>query len=294
MPEAWRRGSVLLPGLSPLLSLGGALAARAAGVLTLLGLPLLILPLFAGRFFCWRLCPMGFAAETVSRINRRNTGWIRKIPFVGKGLALLILGSAAAGWPVLIWTDPLSVFNGFFAAARQPLTWLSAATASGFILILLASLIVPNLWCHRLCPLGGLQEWLSQLGKSLRSARCAKEGDEIPPLLTHARTGRRVFLGFALGGVSGSLYRAYAPRRVTTDTDCGGTHSCGGRHGHGPGEGEAGQRRADTGRPGDAARGRFGVDFCAACPINSNRCIVPPLGGRYLEHMGRILRNTQT
>jgi ferredoxin len=289
IPEAWRRGSVLLPGLSPLLSLGGALAARAAGVLTLLGLPLLILPLFAGRFFCWRLCPMGFAAETVSRINRRNTGWIRKIPFVGKGLALLILGSAAAGWPVLIWTDPLSVFNGFFAAARQPLTWLSAATASGFILILLASLIVPNLWCHRLCPLGGLQEWLSQLGKSLRSARCAKEGDEIPPLLTHARTGRRVFLGFALGGVSGSLYRAYGPRRVTTDTDCGGTHSCGGRHGHGPGEGEAGQRRrmgrgSGAGlpiRPPGAVQQAFNA-LCARCGNCMTACpyglILPDLG----------------
>ena len=141
LPEAWRRGSVLLPALSPLLSLGGALAARAAGALTLLGLPLLLLPLFAGRFFCWRLCPLGFAAETASRINRRNAGRIRSLPFLGKGLALLMLGSAAAGWPVLIWTDPLSVFNGFFAAWREPLTLLSAVTASGFVLILLASLI---------------------------------------------------------------------------------------------------------------------------------------------------------
>ena len=220
MPEAWWRGSVLLPGLSPLLSLGGALAARAAGVLTLLGLPLLILPLFAGRFFCWRLCPMGFAAETVSRINRRNTGWIRKIPFVGKGLALLILGSAAAGWPVLIWTDPLSVFNGFFAAARQPLTWLSAATASGFILILLASLIVPNLWCHRLCPLGGLQVVLSQLGKSLRSP-VREGGGRNPSVLTHAdRTPR--FSRIRARRRSGSLTRVRSASCYHR-TDCGGT-----------------------------------------------------------------------
>ena len=197
LPEAWRGWSALLPGLSPLLSLGGALAARSAGLLALLGLPLLVLPLFKGRFFCWRLCPMGFAAETVSRLNRRNAGLIRRVPFVGKGLALLIIGSAAAGWPLLIWTDPLCIFNGFFAAWRSPLTWLSAATAGGFVLILLASLIAPNIWCHRLCPLGGLQEWLAQLGNRLRAAR-GPAAQEAPTALSRAHAGRRVFLGFAL------------------------------------------------------------------------------------------------
>lgn len=57
LPEAWRRWSVLLPSLSPLLSLGGALAARSAGLLALLGLPLLVLPLFKGRFFCGDSAP---------------------------------------------------------------------------------------------------------------------------------------------------------------------------------------------------------------------------------------------
>ena len=199
LPEAWRRWSVLLPSLSPLLSLGGALAARSAGLLALLGLPLLVLPLFKGRFFCWRLCPMGFAAEMVSRLNRRNTGLIRRLPFIGKGLALLIIGSAAIGWPLLIWTDPLCIFNGFFAAWRKPFTWLSAVTASGFVLILLVSLIAPNIWCHRLCPLGGLQEWITQLGNRLRAAR-KPITQETATALSRARAGRRVFLGFALGG----------------------------------------------------------------------------------------------
>ncbi len=292
LPEAWRRGSVLLPALSPLLSLGGALAARAAGALTLLGLPLLLLPLFAGRFFCWRLCPLGFAAETASRINRRNAGRIRSLPFLGKGLALLILGSAAAGWPVLIWTDPLSVFNGFFAAWREPLTLLSAVTASGFVLILLASLIAPNIWCHRLCPLGGLQEWLTQLGKRLRSARRAEQGGEASPLLTHARTGRRVFLGLALGGVSGSFYRALGPRSATAGADCGGTQPCGGRHGSGMGRGQ--RRRAGRGaqtqhtagaglriRPPGAVRQAFNA-LCARCGNCMAACpyglILPDLG----------------
>ncbi|MDD4016990.1 MAG: 4Fe-4S dicluster domain-containing protein [Kiritimatiellae bacterium] len=202
VPQTWQPWRVLLPGLSPLLSLGGALAARAVGALTLLGLPLALLPLFKGRFFCWRLCPMGFAAETVSRLNTRNAGLVRKIPFIGKGLALVLLASAAVGYPVLIWTDPLCLFNGFFSAWREPLTWVSASTAIGFVLILLASLVAPNIWCHRLCPLGGLEEWLTQLGNFLRPPRVAA----VTPA-GNATLGRRVFLGFALGGAAGLAYR---------------------------------------------------------------------------------------
>ncbi len=208
VPTSWQPWSVLLPGLSPLLSLGGSLATRAVGLLTLFALPLLLLPLFKGRFFCWRLCPMGFVAETVSRLNTRNAGLVRKIPFIGKGLALVILASAAAGYPVLIWTDPLCLFNGFFAAWREPLTWASGVTAIGFILILLMSLVVPHIWCHRLCPLGGLEELLTQLASRVRSAR-SQSGVETPHGVAtnlSSKVGRRVFLGFAVGGAAGLAY----------------------------------------------------------------------------------------
>lgn len=203
VPEAAKRWSLLLPALSPLLGLGGAVATFTFSALTLAALPLVLLPLFKGRFFCWRLCPMGFLAETVSRLNKRHAGLIRKVPFVGKGLALLLVASAAAGYPLLIWTDPLCIFNGFFAVWRQPLTWASAATASGFVLIVLASLVAPNIWCHRLCPLGGLEEWLTQLGARLRSARQPASAAEGPG---RVQVGRRVFLGFAAGSVGGLAY----------------------------------------------------------------------------------------
>ena len=204
LPEGWRRWNVLLPALSPLLGLGGAAAARTFGALTLSALPLLILPFFKGRFFCWRLCPMGFVAETVGRLNKRNAGFVRKVPCIGTALALIIVGSAAAGYPVLIWTDPLCIFNGFFAAWRQPLAWASGGTAIGFLLILLASLVAPNVWCHRLCPLGGLEELLTQLANALRPAR--KSAQTPLSLAENVRVGRRVFLGFAVGGAAGLAY----------------------------------------------------------------------------------------
>ena len=208
VPKAWQHLTVLLPALSPLLSIGGAIAARVLRITILLALPLLILPLFKGRLFCWRLCPMGFAAEMASRVNKRNAGLIRKVPFIGKALAPVILGSAAFGWPLLIWTDPLCIFNGFFTAWREPLTWLSAATASGFIFILLASLIIPNVWCHRLCPLGGLEEWLTQLGKALLKC-AAKQPEATTQSALSIETRRRAFLGFTIGGVVGLTWKRH-------------------------------------------------------------------------------------
>ncbi len=204
VPEAWQPWRVLLPGLSPLLNLGGAVATFTFGMLTPFALPLLILPFFKGRFFCWRLCPMGFAAETVSRLNKRNAGLVRKVPNVGQALALVIIASAFAGYPLFLWTDPLCLFNGFFAAWRQPFAWGSGVTAAGFLLVLLASLVAPNVWCHRLCPLGGLEELLTQLAGRLRNAKS-------PPtnpagFAENVRVGRRVFLGFAAGGAAGLAY----------------------------------------------------------------------------------------
>lgn len=274
LPEAWRRWSVLLPSLSPLLSLGGALAARSAGLLALLGLPLLVLPLFKGRFFCWRLCPMGFAAEMVSRLNRRNTGLIRRLPFIGKSLALLIIGSAAIGWPLLIWTDPLCIFNGFFAAWRKPFTWLSAVTASGFVLILLVSLIAPNIWCHRLCPLGGLQEWITQLGNRLRAAR-KPITQETATALSRARAGRRVFLGFALGGLTGVLYRHFGMQAAAAVAS---REAAASQRGQGRGLGRGRRRREQaSGEQGTCGHDHdHGHDHACKCAPEHHIAIRPP------------------
>jgi ferredoxin len=204
VPEKWQPLSVLLPSLSPLVNLSGALSTYTFGASTLLALPLLLLPFFKGRFFCWRLCPLGFVLEILSRLNKRNARLVRNVPFVGKGVALVILASALAGYPVLIWTDPLSLFNGFFAAWRGPLTGAAGVLAVGALLVLLLSLLAPNLWCHWLCPLGGLEELLTQLANKLRAVRKPVQSPVI--LAENVKVGRRVFLGFALGGAAGLAY----------------------------------------------------------------------------------------
>jgi len=210
LPETVREANGILPRLSPLLNLGGALGARQIGWWLLLGLPLLVLPFFKGRFFCWWICPMGFVAEMVSRVSPSKLR-LAKIPWIGKALALVIMASACAGYPLLIWLDPLCIFNGFFAAWRLPIAWVSAVLATGFFSILVLSLIIPNVWCHRLCPLGGLQEWLMHCARAIRG-----RGKKGTPVSTDSpAVDRRVFMGFAVSGLAGLGARKFLGKKKT-------------------------------------------------------------------------------
>ena len=181
VPEAHSALSSLLTRLSPLLSLFGAAAARTwLGWTLLLGLPLLILPLFKGRLFCWRICPMGFLAELAGKLNPWGKGLVRHVPMLNKALALIVAATAAAGYPLLIWLDPLCIFNGFFAAWRTPFTLAALTTGIGFVAILVMSVITPNIWCHRICPLGGLQEALMLLARRARRSEAEDGGAHVP------------------------------------------------------------------------------------------------------------------
>jgi ferredoxin-type protein NapF len=194
VPELLRTSNKLLPSLSPLLTLGGVLATHYVVPSVLLCLPLLLLPWFKGRLFCWRICPMGFVTEWAGRLNPRGATHFRKVPHIGLWLMPFIMGGALIGWPVFIWLDPLSIFNGFFAAWKLPFTFASLATAVGFIALALLSIGLPSVWCHRLCPLGAMQEWIS-----LAAARYKKTHTEPAHM---PRVDRRVFLGAVAGGIA--------------------------------------------------------------------------------------------
>ena len=197
-PGTWTPATLkaVLPRLSPLLNLFGAVAARQwVGWSLFLGFPLLVLAFFKGRVFCWRMCPMGFLAELAGKLNPWGKGLVRRVPAVNRALALVIVVAAVCGYPLAIWLDPLCIFNGFFAAWRLPLVWASGATAIGFVVLLALSLLVPNIWCHRLCPLGGLQEAVMDAGNRWRARRAAKAGEVAPKVLSGAVARRTLLAG---------------------------------------------------------------------------------------------------
>ena len=210
VPESHPELGSILPRISPILSLFGALAARAwLGWLMLLGIPLLVLSFFKGRFFCWHLCPMGFLSETAGQLNPWGKGLVKRVPPINKVVALVIAVTAACGYPLLIWLDPLCIFNGFFAVWREPFTWAAATTGIGFVAILALSMIVPNVWCHRVCPLGGLQESVMLLARRLRQPKAEAPA---PSSLSAAAATRRTVLAAIPAAAAGLVVkRAFGP-----------------------------------------------------------------------------------
>ena len=198
-----------LTRLSPVLSFLGALSARAwFGWTMLLGVPLLVLSFFKGRVFCWRICPVGFVTETAGRLNPRGKTLVRRIPVLNKTIFMVIAVTAACGYPLFIWLDPLCMFNGFFAALRMPFTVASATTGIAFVTVLTISVLVPNVWCHRLCPLGGMQESMSLIAGMLRRG---KTGEEAPGAMKHAMA-RRTLIAAILSAVAGiAAKRVFGP-----------------------------------------------------------------------------------
>ena len=157
----WPLGPLVLPALSPYVLIGSAVAARTVGFATLVGLPVLLVVLVRRRWFCRYLCPVGLMAEQAGRLGRRRKSAARKLPRIGTWIALVTLGGACFGYPVLLWLDPLAIFQGVFTLVRTPLSVAGQASAVALAAILLISALLPGAWCLRICPLGVTQELLA-------------------------------------------------------------------------------------------------------------------------------------
>jgi len=193
-------------GLSPVLGLLGALAARAASLGLLLGVPVLVVGYFRSRWFCRYLCPTGFAAELVGRLNPRGRRRFARWPNLGRALLALAFGGALCGQPLVLWLDPLALFSGFFGAWRLPLAWTSFALALGLPLVLLLSVVTPQAWCQRLCPLGAAQDACAALRRRMKF-RAATAAAAAGPMLALTR---RTFLFALAGGAAAVALRRWA------------------------------------------------------------------------------------
>ncbi|MDD5678459.1 MAG: 4Fe-4S binding protein [Kiritimatiellae bacterium] len=165
----WLSIAAAWPSVSPLLAVCAAAAACSVTLLSLVGLPLLVLALVRGRWFCRYLCPTGYLLILAGKLGCRHPASLRHMPNLGPGLCLLMLGSALAGFPLLLNLDPLAQFNGLFSIWRRAnWTWINVLPGLSLIILGLVTAIWPQLWCARICPLGALQALLGMAGKSCR------------------------------------------------------------------------------------------------------------------------------
>ena len=140
----------VLPMLSPLSALSEAVAQRtwyAALYWMLPPLILLLLAVFKGRLFCQWICPLGTLYSLPTKISAKK----KVLPIRFNALLFwIILSSSLLGWPLLLWSDPLSTISRL-GAWHEAAAWIPGALIP---LMLLLSFIQPQVWCTHLCPLG--------------------------------------------------------------------------------------------------------------------------------------------
>lgn len=210
--------AVAVPALSPLVAVASLLATGTMLATAWMGLAVAAIAIARRRWFCRWVCPMGTCADTVSRLGLRLGRRCPKMPPLGQWIALVTLGGAALGYPVLLWLDPLALFGGALGVAHSPASVPVRYGALGMALLLLASLAWPGLWCMRLCPLGALQDILASLTPSFRGGTSLSPTPSPPaPLPANGARGdalrlsRRVVLGVLAGlGVSTATRAARA------------------------------------------------------------------------------------
>jgi ferredoxin len=193
-PRAWRFAA---PAGSPFVAVAGAIAVRSLSLASLAALPMLLIALWRRRFWCRRLCPVGLITESCGRLRPRGAGraafgTAAKWP-PGRWIVLATLGGAAAGYPFLLWMDPLALFAGFFSVTRIAGGGMPLLGVAGLPIVAAISVWFPGLWCTRICPLGATQDLLA----------LAQRRREVIP-------GRRMLLATGAGAVLAAPVRLLA------------------------------------------------------------------------------------
>jgi ferredoxin len=156
------------------------------------------------RGFCRYLCPLGVLHDAIGHFpfGRRLLRWIPNLAGV---LLWATLFLALLRFPILLWLDPLALFTGLY---RGHAFFVLALVG---IVVLGTSLLLPGIWCMKICPLGAIQDLLYRPGRafSKRETPPFSAGGEGPAACeTRAKRGarRRFFREVALGGMGGGVF----------------------------------------------------------------------------------------
>lgn len=115
--------------------------------------PLIVLAIFKGRFFCWHICPVGLAQEILPSVHNTKNSKFNLYLFI------LLLSCSLFGLNIIALLDPIVIINRAVAAIKMRFL----ALIFFFIpitLIFLLSIYKKRTWCFKLCPLGAIFDWI--------------------------------------------------------------------------------------------------------------------------------------
>ncbi|MFV1966053.1 MAG: 4Fe-4S binding protein [Pirellulaceae bacterium] len=191
------QGALVVPSLSPFVAVASLLAIRVLSLAACLGLAVGVVAVLKRRWFCHWVCPTGLLADIATRCGLRRGRRCPRLPSVGSWIALITIGGAFVGYPLLLWLDPLALFCacfGVFQGSSEAAPWWLAAGLAGVLLI---SIVWPGLWCLRLCPLGATQDLLADVAGGMQ--RLIGRAADSPRASSGLVLPRRIILGSAVG-----------------------------------------------------------------------------------------------
>jgi len=202
-----------VPAMSTFVAVSSLLATRTLQSIMVLGLITALLGILRHRWFCRWACPVGLCMDGASYLGRRLKRRPSQGIQIGQWLVASTLGGAILGYPLFLWLDPLALFSGIFLAAKHTMVLLSWISVLFFAVLLIASLLWPNLWCGRVCPLGASQDLISALfryGRSLLSPKTKRPAQTN----TEYQMARRTALGLVLGAGCAGAARQIGRQRT--------------------------------------------------------------------------------
>jgi len=157
LPFSWGIFTGFFLWFSPFIMLNSVLTHKSLVFLHTVAVAVLVTAFFRKRFFCIYLCPVGYPCDAISRVSPFKASYLKKFPDISRWIAVVSIVSAASGLPLFILLDPLAIFHGFFTSLSGNIELAGILALTGFPLLLALHYFFPNLWCGKLCPLGGLQ-----------------------------------------------------------------------------------------------------------------------------------------
>lgn len=198
----WIESSRIFVQASPFVTICTILAGGTFWVGSILGLGFSVISLFRKRFFCRYVCQVGLLLDTVSGMKLPIKVWWKGCPSIGKYIAILTAAGAIIGYPLFLWMDPLAFFNSAFSVYKASDTLSVIISLSGIVTLILLALTSGNFWCARICPLGGTQDILEDIGSFCRK-NIRKQTEKDSQIKTAPNSifpaTRRVFIAIAAG-----------------------------------------------------------------------------------------------